>query len=64
VPVAIKGIVHVPAHNTPMTPSRRDTLLTAIAKARNWVDELAHGRVGSFAVLARREGKLVGVARQ
>ena len=57
-PAAVKGIIHVPAHNTPMTSSRRDALLTAIAKARNWADELAHGRVGSFAVLARREGKV------
>jgi site-specific DNA recombinase len=47
----------VPAHNTPMTPSRRDTLLIAIAKARSWVDELTNDRLGSFAVLARREGK-------
>jgi hypothetical protein len=58
VPAAVKGIVHVPAHNTPMTPSRRDALLMAIAKARHWIDELANGRVGSFAMLARREGKL------
>jgi site-specific DNA recombinase len=58
VPAAVKGIVHVPAHNTPITPSRRDALLMAIAKARHWIDELANGRVGSFAVLARREGKL------
>jgi site-specific DNA recombinase len=58
VPAAVKGIVHVPAHNTPITPSRRDALLMAIAKARNWVDELAHGPLGSFAVLAKREGKL------
>jgi site-specific DNA recombinase len=49
---------HVPAHNTPMTPSHRDALLMAIAKARNWADEMAHGRVGSFAMLARREGKV------
>jgi site-specific DNA recombinase len=56
-PGAVKGIVHVPAHNTPMTPSRRDALLMAIAQARNWVDELSHGRLGSFAVLARREDK-------
>jgi hypothetical protein len=41
-PAAVKGIVHVPAHNTPITPSRRETLLTAIAKARQWVDEVAH----------------------
>ena len=45
VPAAVKGIIHVPAHNTPMTPSRRDSLLMAIAKARSWVDELANGRV-------------------
>jgi site-specific DNA recombinase len=58
VSAAVKGIVHVPAHNTPITPSRRDALLMAIAKARTWVDELAQGRLSSFAVLARREGKL------
>src|SRR5262249_11011375 len=58
VPAAVKGIAHVPAHNTPIMAPRRDTLLMAIAKARSWVDEFAHGRVGSFAVLARREGKL------
>jgi site-specific DNA recombinase len=57
VPAAVKGIIHVPAHNTPMKPSRRESLLMAIANARSWVDELANGRLGSFAVLARREGK-------
>ena len=56
-PTAIKGVVHVPAHNTPMTPSRRDALLIAIAKARAWVEDLAHGRAASFAAIARREGK-------
>jgi hypothetical protein len=54
----VKSILHVPAHNTPITPSRRDILLTAIAKARSWVDDLATGRTSSFAVLARREGKV------
>ena len=54
----VKGIIHVPAHNTPMIPSRRDALLMAIARARNWADELAHGRLGSFAMLAGREGKV------
>jgi site-specific DNA recombinase len=58
VPAAVKGIIHVPAHNTPIRPSRRDTLLMGIAKARNWVDELADGQLGSLAVLAKREGKL------
>jgi site-specific DNA recombinase len=54
----VKGIIHVPAHNTPMTPSRRESLLMAIAKARRWVDELATGRAGSLAALAGREGKV------
>jgi site-specific DNA recombinase len=58
VPAAVKGIIHVPAHNTPIRPSRRDTLLMGIAKARSWADELADGQLGSLAVLARREGKL------
>jgi hypothetical protein len=58
VPVAVKGIIHVPAHNTPMKPSRREALLIAIAKARQWVDDLAHGRAASFAAIARREGKV------
>ena len=57
VPVSMKGIIHVPAHNTPLMPSRRQALLIAIAKARKWVDDLAHGRVANFAVIARHEGK-------
>ena len=56
-PTAVNGIIHVPAHNTPMKPSRRDALLIAIAKARQWVDDLAHGRATDFAAIARREGK-------
>jgi hypothetical protein len=28
------------------------------AKARQWIDDLAHGRAASFAVIARREGKV------
>ena len=58
-PAAVKGIIHVPAHNTPMRPSRREGLLIAIAKARSWVDELVNGRVGSFghACQARRKGR-------
>jgi DNA invertase Pin-like site-specific DNA recombinase len=55
---AVKGIVHVPAHNTPIKPGRREALLIAIAKARHWIDDLVHGRAASFAALARREGKV------
>jgi site-specific DNA recombinase len=58
VPASVKGIIHVPAHNTPIKPDRRDALLIAIAKARNWIDDLTHGRVASFAAIARREGKV------
>jgi site-specific DNA recombinase len=58
VPAAVKGIIHVPAHNTPMKPSRREALLIAIAKARKWIDDLAHGRAASFAAIAHREGKV------
>jgi site-specific DNA recombinase len=57
VPAAVKGIIHVPAHNTPIKAGRRDALLIAIVKARQWIDDLAHGRAASFAVIARREGK-------
>ena len=52
---AAKGIVHVPAHNTPMKPGSRETLLIAIAKARRWIKEVERGQ--SFADIARREGK-------
>jgi site-specific DNA recombinase len=57
-PAAVRGIVHVPAHNTPIKPGRREALLIAIAKAREWMDDLAHGRVTSFAAIARREAKV------
>ena len=57
VPAAVKGVIHVPAHNTPIKASRREALLIAIAKARQWIDDLADGRAASFAVIARREGK-------
>jgi site-specific DNA recombinase len=58
VPAAVRGIIHVPAHNTPIKPGRREALLIAIARARQWMDDLARGRVASFAVIARREGKV------
>jgi site-specific DNA recombinase len=57
VPATVKGIIHVPAHNTPIKAGRREALLIAIVKARQWIDDLAHGRAASFVVIARREGK-------
>jgi site-specific DNA recombinase len=58
VPAAVKGIIHVPAHNTPIKAGRREALLIAIAKARQWIDDLAHGRAANFALIARWEGKV------
>jgi len=40
----VKGIVHVPAHNTPMKPGSRETLLNALAKARKWVKGIERGQ--------------------
>jgi site-specific DNA recombinase len=57
VPAALKGIVHVPAHSTPINPSRREALLIAIARARQWVDDVVQGRSATFAQIAHREGK-------
>jgi site-specific DNA recombinase len=64
VPAAVKGIIHTPAHNSPIKASRREALLIAIAKASQWIDDLAHGRAASFAVIARREGKAERLIRQ
>jgi site-specific DNA recombinase len=58
-PGAAKGIIHVPAHNTPMKPSRRESLLMAIAQARSWVEELVNGRPGWFAGKAERHVRLL-----
>ena len=52
---AVEGIVHAPAHNTPLKPGSRDILLIAIAKARRWIKEVERGQ--SFAEIACREGK-------
>lgn len=57
VPPSLKGIVHIPAHNTPIKPGPRDALLNAIAKARQWMDDLLQARVASLAEIARQEGR-------
>ena len=54
---ALKGIVHAPSPNAVMKPESRDALLTAIAKARSWIDDIRLGRVGSFLEIAGREGR-------
>ena len=40
-----------------MKPASRDALLTAIAKARGWIDDIRLGRIASFAGIAEREAQ-------
>ncbi|WP_026605879.1 recombinase family protein [Methylocapsa acidiphila] len=53
-----KGVVHLPGSHD-LDPRDRDVLLTAIAKARSWMNDLMDGRVQSFEELAEREQKVV-----
>lgn len=41
-----------------MSEENREALLTAIAKARAWIEDLADGSVASFAEIAKKEGKV------
>jgi Protein of unknown function (DUF2924) len=41
---AMKGIIHEPSTKPTMKPESRDALLTAIAKARGWIDDIRLGR--------------------
>ena len=54
---AVKGIVHAPSERLELKPESRDALLTAIAKAREWADDIRLGRIASFAEIAKREGQ-------
>ena len=53
-----KGILHSPLAGPPMIAGNRDVLLTAIAKARAWIADLAEGRAASVAEIAKREDKV------
>src|SRR6266550_7907107 len=44
---AMKGIIHEPSTKPTMKPENRDALLTAIAKARGWIDDIRFGRIAS-----------------
>jgi site-specific DNA recombinase len=55
---AAKGIVDAPQSIPQTSPIERDALLTAIAKARMWIEDLTEGRAVSFAEIAKREGKV------
>jgi DNA invertase Pin-like site-specific DNA recombinase len=52
---AVKGIVHMPSEKPAMKPESREALLTAIAKARRWIDDIQLGRIASFSEIAKRE---------
>ncbi len=52
---AQKGIVLAPSANAALKPESRDALLTAIAKARSWIDDIRLGHVASFLEIAERE---------
>lgn len=56
--IAVKGIVHEPSSSAEMTPAGRNALLTAVAKARRWIEELASGDTASLMEIAQREGKV------
>ena len=58
VTTAKKGILHSPSFGPTMNPDNKDILLTTIAKARAWIDDLVEGRVASFAEIAKQEGKV------
>lgn len=53
-----KGILHSPSPSPTMSAAEQDTLLTAIAKARAWVDDIVEGRIASFAEIAKHESKV------
>jgi site-specific DNA recombinase len=56
--IARKGIAWKPSAKANLDPETIETLLTAIAKARSWMNDLAEGRLGSFDDIALREDKV------
>ncbi len=55
---ARKGIAWRPSAKSNLDPQTIETLLTAIAKARCWMNDLAEGRVESFDDIATTENKV------
>jgi site-specific DNA recombinase len=53
----VKGVLHTPEPSPSPNSELHNNLLTAIAKARGWVDDLLGDRVASFAEIAALEGK-------
>src|SRR5262249_27243744 len=57
-PEGVRGIINGPVKNAPTKVARGEALLITIAKARLWIEDLTHGRVASFATIARSERKV------
>jgi len=55
---AQKGIAWKPSAKSNLDPETIETLLTAIAKARAWMNDIAEGRVESFDDIATTENKV------
>ena len=55
---SVKGVLHQPEAKPALKQETREAILLAVAKARSWIDDLASGRVQSFAEIAEREGKV------
>jgi hypothetical protein len=56
--VSLKGMQHQSDEQPMPTADSQDTIILAVAKTRVWIDDLAPGRIQSFAVIARSEGKV------
>jgi DNA invertase Pin-like site-specific DNA recombinase len=56
--MTVKGVLHSPSPSQIMPENERDAILTAVAKARAWIDDIVEGRVASFAEIAKNEGKV------
>jgi DNA invertase Pin-like site-specific DNA recombinase len=54
---AVKGIIHSPSAAPAMKPETRIGLLTAISKARGWIEDIRLGRIASFTEIAQREAQ-------
>ncbi|WP_439495822.1 recombinase family protein [Bosea sp. (in: a-proteobacteria)] len=50
-----KGIIHEPSQQRQIDPAAAGGLLTAIAKARRWMDEVIDGAIASTGAIAERE---------
>ncbi len=55
---AVKGITHQPGTYSQIKPETQEALLTAISKARGWIEDIVSGRVSSLEEIALREGKV------